>query len=188
MRRRRRAGRRPLPKPETDAAVTADAQSWVVLGHVAGAHGLGGWLKVASHTEPREGILAYPRWWLGPEGARRCFELVGGRRQGRGVVAGLAGITDRAGALALRGTVVAVPRSSLPASDDYYWVDLIGLTVENRAGTVLGTITGYVPTGGHDVMVVAGERERLIPWAPGKYVDAVRMEEGRVLVDWHPED
>lgn len=189
MRPRRGVRRRPRPKPESGAPVSADRPEWVVLGRIAGAYGVRGWLRVASHTEPREGILAYRQWWLEAQGARRCFELLDGRRQGRGVVAALAGVGEREAARALAGAAVTVPRESLPADEGYYWADLIGLAVHNRDGTLLGTITGYVPTGGHDVMVVAGsDRERLIPWAPGTYVDAVRLDEGRVLVDWHPED
>lgn len=163
--------------------------AWVVLGRVAGAYGLRGWLKIESHTEPRAGIVAYRQWWVGVGSDRRRFDVVGGRRHGRGVVAGLAGVTDRAAASALHGEPIAVPRSALPDTEGYYWADLIGLVVENREGRVLGRISGYLPTGGHDVMVVTGgDRERLIPWAPGRYVDEVRFADGRIRVDWHPED
>ncbi len=164
--------------------------SWVVLGRITGVFGVRGAIKVHSYTDPQEAIFRYPTWWLrGPDGDRH-YKLNAGRRQGRGLVASLDGIEDRDAARTLIGRSVAVPRSALPETGGYYWADLIGLEVQNRDGVVLGQITGHIPTGGHDVMVVLDEngRERLIPWALGTYVDTVRLDEGRVVVDWHPED
>lgn len=152
-------------------------------------YGVRGWLRIYSHTEPRAGILDYPRWWLGKDGDRREHALVEGRAHGRGVVAHLEGIEDRDRALALIGTEIAVPRSELPEGEGHYWADLVGLAVKNRDDVALGRISGHIDTGAHDVMVVRdGKRERLIPWAPGRTVVEVNEDEGWVRVDWHPED
>lgn len=170
-------------------ATEAAPEAWVVLGEVAGVYGVQGWLRIFSHTEPREGILKYPTWWLGEPGKREMSTLVTGRVHGHGVVAQLEGITDRDQALALIGTPIAVPRSELADEHGYYWTDLEGVEVKNREGIFLGHITGHIPTGANDVMVVHdGKRERLIPWAPGRTVDEVHLDEGWMQVDWHPED
>ncbi len=170
-------------------ATEATPEAWVVLGRIAGVYGVRGWLRIFSHTEPREGILQYPVWWLGEPGKREERQLVTGRVHGRGVVAQLEGVTDRDQALALIGTEIAVPRSALADDEGYYWTDLVGLEVRNREGIVLGRITGHIPTGANDVMVVHdGARERLIPWAPGRTVDEVHLDKGWMQVDWHPED
>lgn len=168
-------------------------QAWVTLGRISGLYGVRGWVRVFSLTEPRTGILDYPTWWLKHgEGPRTPHGLVEGRRHGAGVVAAVAGVTDRNAAQALIGADIEVPRESLPEPDEgeYYWVDLIGLAVENRAGVRLGRITGFIPTGAHDVMIVAGEAggERLIPYVPGHFVDEVSLADGRMVVDWHVED
>jgi 16S rRNA processing protein RimM len=42
-------------------------------------------------------------------------------------------------------------------------------------------------TGANDVMVVRGDRERLIPFIPGRYVKNVDLEGGVVIVDWDPD-
>lgn len=166
----------------------AAPEAWVTLGRIAGIYGVRGWLRVRSYTDPREGILDYPRWWLG-DGERREYEVTGGHRQGAGVVANLAGVVDREAARTLIGAKIAVPRSLLPPTDGYYQADLIGLAVENRDGVALGHISGFVATGGYDVVVVEdGSRERLIPFAPGHYVERISLDEGRMVVDWHPED
>jgi len=167
----------------------ATRERWVTLGRVSGIFGVRGWVRVYSFCEPRAGILDYSHWWLGSEEVRRDYRLIEGRAQGAGVVAKLGGIDDRDAAREHMDLEIAVPRSALATSEAYYWTDLIGLAVENRDAVKLGRITGFMETGGHDVMVVAdGRRERLIPWAPGTYVDRVELETGRLIVDWHPDD
>lgn len=166
----------------------AAPEAWITLGRIAGIYGVRGWLRVHSYTDPRAGILDYSRWWLG-DGERHEYELAGGRRQGAGVVANLAGVADRDAARALIGARIAVPRRLLPPTDGYYQADLIGLAVENREGVALGRISGFIATGAHDVVVVEdGTRERLIPYAPGRYVERIDLDEERMVVDWHPED
>ncbi|MGH8275015.1 MAG: ribosome maturation factor RimM [Gammaproteobacteria bacterium] len=167
----------------------ASRETWVTLGRVSGMYGIQGWVRIYSWTEPRGGILDYPRWWLGAGEARREHALIEGRVHGRGVVARLAGIEDRTAARSLLGAEIAVPRSALVLGEGYYWADLIGLAVENRDGVTLGRVSGHIETGGHDVMIITeGTRERLIPWAPGVYVDKVLFGKERITVDWNPED
>ncbi len=167
----------------------APLQAWITLGRIAGAYGVRGWLRIASHTEPRAGILDYPRWWLAAGESRRECELIEGRQHRNGVAAKLAGIDDRDAARAWLDAEIVVPRSELAPIEGYYWADLIGLAVENREGVALGRIAGCIETGGHDVIVVKdGARERLIPYAPGVYVDEVALDDGRMVVDWDPED
>ena len=42
-------------------------------------------------------------------------------------------------------------------------------------------------TGAHDVMVVEGEKETLIPFVPGTYVRNVDLDAGLIVVDWQAE-
>jgi len=157
------------------------------LGRITGTYGVRGWVRLQSDTDPPEGILEYTPWLLGEAGDQWVErELIEGRRHGSGVVARLAGCTDRDAALRLGGTVVAVSRSKLPAlaEDEYYWTDLIGLEVFNRDGRVLGRVERMMATGANDVLVVGGERERLIPYLPGRYVKRVDLAARRLEVDW----
>lgn len=85
----------------------------------------------------------------------------------------------------------ATRQFSHPDEGEFYWVDLIGLVVANRAAVELGTVTGLIETGPHCVLrvVSAGQapRERLIPFVAA-YVDAVDLPGRRIAVDWDPED
>jgi 16S rRNA processing protein RimM len=64
-----------------------------------------------------------------------------------------------------------------------FQVDLVGLEVVDEAGARLGEVEGFFETGETSVMVVKGERERLIPFIPG-YVKAVDRQARRITVDW----
>ena len=85
----------------------------------------------------------------------------------------------------MRGQDVAVSRDDLPqaGANEWYWTDLIGLAVVNTAGDELGRVARIVRTGANDVLVVEGERERLIPFIED-VVREVDLAAGVVRVDW----
>jgi 16S rRNA processing protein RimM len=172
---------------EPDDEAPAAQREVVVIGEVTGAHGVSGWVRVHSLTEPREAIFEYRPWLLGDrlEEAR----VSQSRTQGNRLVALLEGTDDRAAAEALAHRQIAVYRDQLPElpRDRYYWIDLVGLAVRLADGRELGRIEKMLATGANDVMVVRGERERLIPFVPGPYVKQVDLEAGTVVVDWDPD-
>ncbi len=119
----------------------------------------------------------------------RKASLAEGRKQGKKLVGRFEGIDDRDGAVALVGAEIAIRRSDLPEPDEaeFYWVDLIGLGVTNTDGESLGSVDRLIETGAHDVLVVQGDRERLIPFVTGEIVKDVDLDAGRILVDWSAE-
>ncbi len=163
---------------------TADS-GLVVLGHIIGVYGVRGWVKVRSHTRDRASILDYDHWMLRLEDGWREFSVAEGRVHGAGLVARLEGIAERSAAAALVGTDIAVRRSELPALEggSYYWSQLEGMRVVNVQGIELGSVSNLFETGANDVMVVTGERERLIPFVRG-VVQSVDLAGGTMRVDW----
>ncbi len=167
-----------------------DGDRLVTLGHVTGAHGLQGWIKVHSDTSPRENIATYSRLLLNQGQGWQSWGLSSGRRQGKNVVLKLKGCNDRNAAEALTGAKIAIHRDQLPeleAPDEFYWTDLEGLAVETTEGVSLGEIDHLFETGSNDVLVVKGDRERLIPFIWEQVVQEVDLEERRMVVDWDPE-
>lgn len=161
----------------------------VILGHLAGAYGVKGWVRVYSETSPIDNILQYSPWYLeSHRGSDRwqSIEVIEGRRQGKGIVARIQGCDDRDRAAEMRGLRIAVHAEQLPTleSDEFYWRDLIGLKVINRQGIALGRVSSLMETGNNDVLVVAGDRERLIPYLPGSSIIEVDTDQKRILVDW----
>jgi 16S rRNA processing protein RimM len=161
----------------------------IILGRVSGLFGVKGWIKVYSHTSPRQGILGYKTWYLKQDGGWQRHALAAGQAQGKGVVAKLAGYDDRDQAAALIGIDIAVKREQLPklAPGEYYWSDLEGLRVETVDGVDLGVVSHLFETGANDVLVVKGERERLIPYTRGEAIKEVDLQAGRIIVDWDPD-
>ncbi len=161
----------------------------VLLGRLVGASGIRGEVKLESWTSPRLAIFSYQPWTLRSRAGDSVISGASGREQGKGIVARLPGIDDRDRAEALRGAEIRVPRAALPpaAPGEYYWVDLEGLAVFNRAGVELGHVSHLFETAANDVMVVGGERERLIPFIVGRFVDSVDFDERCIVVDWDPD-
>ncbi|MEM7293311.1 MAG: ribosome maturation factor RimM [Pseudomonadota bacterium] len=162
------------------------ASERVLLGKIVGVHGLQGWLKVHSDTQPREAIGEYSNWCIGRSDDWTTSRVASVRRQGKRVLAKLKGCNTLEDAEALVGCTVAVTRDQLPAlrDDQFYWRDLIGLEVVNLQGTALGHVAQVFDTGANDVLVVKGEEERLIPWILDEVVTEVDLDSGTLRVDW----
>lgn len=160
----------------------------ICVGHILGAQGLKGWVRVFSNTSPRENIVNYGPWFI-ERGGELHKVSVKGRLQGRNVLAGLDGCVDRNQAEELKGCRIFIDPAQLPRlqAGDYYWSDLIGLAVESLQGEPLGVVASMLETGADDVMVLSGERERLIPFVIDDIVREVDLEERRLVVDWLPE-
>ncbi|WP_367026032.1 ribosome maturation factor RimM [Methylococcus sp. ANG] len=161
----------------------------VVVGRVSGAFGVRGWVKAVSFTDPPVNLVGYRPWTLRRGDAEHRVDVLEGREHGSAVVVRLQGVDTREQAEALKGFEVTVLRSQLPppAPGEYYRVDLIGLRVINLEGAELGEVVDVMETGANDVLVVRGDRERLVPFVLGEFVKSVNLAESRMVVDWDPE-
>lgn len=200
----------------------------VEVARILGAWGVKGGLRLKPFSADPQALFSSKRWYIAPgEGPRptppvsatrgaalppppSLLRVVEAREHGDGVVATTQELADRDAAQALAGWRVFVARSSFPTpeSGEFYWVDLIGLSVVNRAGLLLGTVTGLLETGPHCVLRIApadpaapvetagaaaagaapqavpGE-ELMIPFVEA-YIDAVDLPARRITADWDP--
>jgi 16S rRNA processing protein RimM len=158
----------------------------VVLGRIVGLFGVRGWVKVFSHTDPREAVLEHKSWLLNRNDSWQSVQVAEGKRQGKSVIARLSGIDDRDAAAALVGSDIGVPRDALPDAKpgEFYWADLEGLRVVQNDGSDLGRVDYLLATGANDVLVVKGETERLIPFVMDEIVLDVDLGNGVITVDW----
>jgi 16S rRNA processing protein RimM len=168
----------------------------VVLGRISAPFGIQGWVKIHLFGGDPQTLVGMPKWWLNRDPDSRegweALELHESREQGGLLIARLQGVVDRTSALALKGLYIGAPRDLLPmpAEGEFYWGDLIGLTVITEQGEQLGKVSGLIESGAHDVLVVRHEqsgdescRERLLPFVANviRQVDVA----GRVIrVDW----
>ncbi len=162
----------------------------ILLGAIAGVHGVRGEVKVKSFTADPLAIATY-----GPlyDDAGRRFELKLSQKAAKDtvVVARIEGIADRNAAEALKGTRLYAPREALPALDDdteFYATDLIGLGVEDRSGRKLGKVVDIADYGAGDIIAIAGgpEGDFELPFAD-RFVPVVDLAGEKIVVDL-PED
>jgi len=174
---------------DSDRHASGTEDEPIIVGRIAGPYGVKGWLRVVSYTEQPDKLIEYAPWYLQQRDVWLPTEVAEVKRHTRGLLVRLTGCEDRDRAAELSGSDIGIYRSQLPptAADEYYWDDLIGLSVVTLDGSPLGTVDHLIGTGANDVLVVRGERERLIPFIQGSVIAMIDLD-GRVIrVDWDPE-
>lgn len=163
----------------------------VLVGHIIGAYGIKGWVRIRPYSSDADAMLHAKTWWL-DKPAMRDVEMMQAKVHGEDVVAQLMGVADRNAAEAMKGTTVLIRRSHFPILDDneFYWIDLIGLAVENLQGESFGTVVDMLENGAHPILRVqlpiAGEdkpKEWLIPFVD-QFVKTVDQTGRKITVDW----
>lgn len=188
-----------LPNFET-VQLPADV---IEVGRIGEAWGVKGWFKVVSHSATPEALFAAKCWYLlaSERGVKKFTDAIAlpikeVKTHSGHVVAQAEAIHDRDLAEALRGTRIFVARGDFPApkTDEYYWVDLIGLNVVNREGVTLGVVQELLSAGPQTVLVLAytevdpetkadKKQERMIPFV-SVYIDNVDLAARVITVDW----
>jgi 16S rRNA processing protein RimM len=179
------------------AELPADA---IEVGRIADAWGIKGWFKVLPYSASPEALFSSKRWFLQPaeRGAKTfsgtvLLKIKEAKEHSDSVVATSVEVPDRNAAELLKGARIFVSRASFPTpeTDEYYWVDLIGLDVVNREGVALGAVRELLHTGPQTVLVLAYEeegkaKERMIPFVSA-YIDTVDLAGRRITADWQPD-
>ena len=177
---------------------------FITVGKIGAPYGIRGWVKVQSFTEPVENLLDYDPWYLesrstdskgsvprtSPESVTWIeAPLLEAKIHAKGIIARFEGCDDRDAALKMGKQDIAIRRDQLPEPEkgEYYWIDLEGLEVKTLENVSLGTVDHIEATGANDVLVVTGERERLIPYVMDHIVHEVNIEAGFIRVDWDPD-
>ncbi len=165
----------------------------VVVGQLGAVYGVKGWIKVQSYTDDVAAIFNYHSWQIRQQGKLQDVTVDEWRRHNKGLIAKLAGVEDRDAAHLLTGADVVISAEQLPElpEDEFYWRDLIGMTVVNTDGYNMGIVDQLMATASNDVMVVKansndafGRSERLIPFIQSQYVQQVDTQNKRIIVDW----
>jgi 16S rRNA processing protein RimM len=163
-----------------------EKNTWLKVGNISGVFGVKGWLKVYANTDKKENILSYQPWYIERNKVRKEVKLKAGKPHGKTIVVLLEGIEDRNEAETWVGSDIYITLDQLPVlrKDEFYWSDLIGLNVVSITGEKFGVIDQMLETGANDVIVVKGERERLIPFVLDQVVKSVDLTQKQMIVDW----
>jgi 16S rRNA processing protein RimM len=178
----------PLPVPGKNQ-LTGNDDRLVVAGQISGHYGVKGWVKVFSFTQPRARIVSYAPWVLRRGEQTDVYEVAEGKAHGKGVIVRLSGIDNRESAAGLIGAEILVDRQRFAELEpgEYYWSDLMGLAVQTESGQKLGIVDHLLETGANDVLVIEGERRRLIPFLKDTVIRQVDLDAGLIVVCWDPD-
>ncbi len=151
----------------------------VTLAAIAGAHGISGEVRLKLFADSIDSLRRHQAVQVGD----RQLTMKSVKPGGGGAIARFAEITDRTAAEALRGRLLTVSRSALPALEEgeYYHADLIGLACESAAGEALGSVVAVDNFGAGDIIEIEKPdgRRTMVPFRPG-IADLV---DGRIVVD-----
>ena len=163
-------------------------ENLVIIGKIISAYGIKGWVKIRPFTETAKSFIQYKKQFLSKNQKDwNCIQIEKMKIQGQDVVADL-GFENRDQAIESKGQILAVDRQQLPQLEEnkYYWDDLIGLNVYDLQHNDLGKVIELIETGANDVLVVSGEKERLIPYIP-QVIVKIDLTDKRIVVDWDKE-
>ena len=160
----------------------------VFVGKISSPHGIKGWVKVISYTDPLENILSYKEWFLPFEEGNKSFSIEDSRIQGKKIIAKLDGIEDRDSAEDLKNKEILVSRLEFPKleKNTFYWNDLVDLSVMDKKGKQLGKVDSLFETGSNDVLVIVNEnKERfLVPFIMDEVIKKVDLAKEFISIEW----
>jgi 16S rRNA processing protein RimM len=161
---------------------------YVVVGKIGTTYGVFGWLKIRTYLEQSRDILKYDTWYLGHENNNdwQPIKVEHSKIHSHTIIAKLAGVNNPEEARSFTGKEIAILRRDLPAlkQNEYYWSDLIGLTVVHKDGRTLGKVIYLMSTGSNDVLVIKNGKEHAIPCLFGDVILSVDLDKQQILVDW----
>lgn len=157
-----------------------------MVGRFGRPHGVKGFVTVQSFTEPRDNLLKYDNWHAFIEGAWVPVTIVRAERYNKTIVVQVKGYAERDIAARLTNIEIAVQQTQLEelSPGEYYWHQLIGMSVIGSKGEIFGQVTEIIPTGSNDVLVVQGEKRYLIPYLLGQFVLDIDPNQRQITVDW----
>lgn len=159
---------------------------YILIGHINGVHGLHGNLKVYSYADSMElfdpGSTVLIRE---PSVPGKVYTVVSSKPYKKGLLLSVDGIPDISSAEKLVGSEIWIARDQLPETDDdeFYWFEIIGLSVFSREGISLGHVASIIPTGSNDVYVVENKGEELLIPALESVIVSIDLGEGTMTVD-----
>jgi 16S rRNA processing protein RimM len=165
------------------------------IGHITGAYGLRGGIRVAPYSIDADALLNVKTWWI-DKPSLRPVQVRSAKFHSGEITATLVDLNDRDLAEALKGATVQVSRAEFPAlaEDEFYWADLIGLDVVNLQGEALGKVTDMMHNGAQSILRItpvpvadapadAKVEERLVPFVD-QFVKTVDQNAKLITLDW----
>lgn len=165
---------------------------YIEVGYISGHFGVRGEVKLYSYTRPIGDITQYKKFYLGDNKTPLNFSRL--KESGKHIIGKVADANNRDDVLELIGIALFVKADDLPELSDgeFYWRELIGLSVKTTNGAMLGQIDSIFETGANDVLVIKDKAKAaddiLIPYVLGHFIVAVDLDKQLMTVDWESDD
>jgi 16S rRNA processing protein RimM len=165
--------------------------AYLLVGRIVGHHGIGGELKVKTYSGDSFNLCKDKEIFLQHKKSNDFmpFKIQQVRGTLKKIILSIKGVDDLDHALAFIGMDIWMAKKDLqhPDKDEFYWYQLIGMTVMTYEGNIMGTLENIIETGANDVYVVKqGENEYLVP-ALKDVVESVDLNKGIIIVNMIPE-
>lgn len=157
----------------------------IVIGSFGKTFGVQGWIKINSFTSPPKNILKFKPWLLQKNNYWEEIYFTDSRERIDNIIVKLPNCNSPEEAQNFTNIKIGVWRDQLPKlqTNEYYWTDLIGLKVVNSSEFDLGIVQDLTATGANDVLIVVGDRKRLIPYISDVILE-VDLTKKIIRVDW----
>ena len=158
----------------------------IIIGKFGSAHGINGFVKIHSFTEPADNILNYQPWLVkqGKNWVSKTFDKV--EKRNKFYIAKMEDCQDRNDAEKYVNCEIATHKDHLPKlnESEFYWHELIDMTVINKEQITLGKVTQVLQTGSNDVLIIDGEKRHLIPFLLENFIIKIDRKKSEITVDW----
>jgi len=161
--------------------------SFLVIGVVGKAHGIGGEVRVIPETDQPERFTWLQVVYVGEEEPQPVV-VESARVHQNTVLLKLTGYDDRDAAETLRGEWLQVPEAeAIPLEEgEYYLYQIKGLSVVTEEGEALGELVDIIETGANNVFVIQGEQGQLLLPDIDEVILNIDFEIGRITVHLLP--
>lgn len=138
-------------------------EKYLEAGKIVNTHGVKGEIKVEPWADSAEFLRGFKKFYI--DGAAR--RVLSARAHNGFLIARLEGVDDVSAAMPLKNKIVCIDRAEAKLPQGSFFIrDLIGASVVDEGGAELGKLTDVLEMPAHNVYVVTGEREILIPAVP----------------------
>ncbi|SFR46043.1 16S rRNA processing protein RimM [Yoonia tamlensis] len=157
----------------------------VIVGTLGGSFGVKGEVRLKSFCADPAAIVDYTPLYT--EDGRAFAQLVLTGQLKNGFTARVDGIITKEDADALRNVSLYAERDAMPSlpDDEYYYADLIGLTVLDTGGATLGTVKNVMDHGAGDLLeiIAPGHTDTILLPFTQAAVPTVDLSAGRIIAD-----
>lgn len=164
------------------------SDQYIIIGKLGSTVGLKGWIRIFPVNSDNADFECYTPLYIkeAAQWSELAVEQV--RRSHQKWLIKFPAINDCDTARKLVGRELAIERMQLNPlpNGEYYWIDLIGCTVLDQQGVILGRVVYLLATGANDVLVIQdhGGREHALPYLLEQVIKEIDLVARKIKVCW----